>query len=254
MRKKFDGQTVIISGGLGDIGFATALAFASGGAAIALGDRHPSPEAELFLKKIKKFGVDCSYTQVDVADAAAVSRWVHETGDTMGMPCIIIANAAVVTSTNICDMTPDQWKQELDVNLNGSFYLTQSAANLLIERQLPGRIVFVSSWAAVRVHKHIPAYCVSKAGLDMLCKCMALGLAANNILVNAIAPGYVDAGLSGRLWRENPGSREKARQRVPVKRLIKVEEIAEQIIYLCSPENNHMTGSTLLIDGGLSLL
>ena len=87
----------------------------------------------------------------------------------------------------------------------------------------------------------------------MLCKCMALELAPKGILVNEIAPGYVDAGLTGRFWKEKPELRDKARGRVPTQRVIMAEEVADQIVYLCNPENKHMTGTTLLMDGGLSL-
>jgi len=100
----------------------------------------------------------------------------------------------------------------------------------------------------------MPAYSVSKAAINMLCKCFALELASRNILVNEIAPGYVDAGLSGRHWKKDPASAEKARERVPVRRLISAEEVAQQIVYLCGPAARHMTGSSLLMDGGLSLL
>ena len=98
------------------------------------------------------------------------------------------------------------------------------------------------------------AYSVSKAALSMLCKCFALELAPKNILVNEIAPGYVDAGLSGRNWRKMTEQRERAKERVPIRQLIEAQEVAEQIVYLCDPGNRHMTGSTFLMDGGLSLL
>ncbi len=88
----------------------------------------------------------------------------------------------------------------------------------------------------------------------MLCKCMALELAPHQILVNEIAPGYVAAGLSGRIWEEQPGKLEEAIARVPIKKIMTVKAVAEQILYLCHPQQEHMTGMTLLMDGGLSLL
>ena len=88
----------------------------------------------------------------------------------------------------------------------------------------------------------------------MLCKCMALELASHNILVNELAPGFVAAGLSGQIWEKQPGAAETARQKVPVKKLLSAEQVAEQALLLCHPDNEHMTGTTILIDGGLSLL
>jgi glucose 1-dehydrogenase len=119
---------------------------------------------------------------------------------------------------------------------------------------MPGRVVFVGSWAGTKVHQHIPAYSVSKAGLNMLCKCMALELAPHQILVNEIAPGYVAAGLTGRIWKDLPGEEEKSTRLVPIRAVMSAQEVAAQIVYLCHPANKHMTGSTLLMDGGLSLL
>lgn len=172
----------------------------------------------------------------------------------LGIPGIIIANAATVTFAGLYEITSEQWFRELRVNLDGAFHLTQSATARLLHHSRPGRVVFIGSWAAHSVHTHIPAYCVSKAGLRMLCKCMALELAPHNILVNEIAPGYVDAGLSGRSFEKNPDTRKEAQQKVPVKKLISALEVAYQVIQLCHPSNEHMTGSTVLMDGGLSLL
>lgn len=254
MGKLFENQTVMISGGLGDIGWATAMKFAQEGASVALCGTRPEAAAEGFLVQMKQHGVACQYRQVDVADAEAVRAWVDETEKTMGVPRIIIANAARVTLAGIHTITPDQWDKELAVNLNGAFYLAQYATARLLEHGLAGRVVFVGSWAGATVHQHIPAYSVSKAGMRMLCQCMALELAPHNILVNEVAPGYVAAGLSGKIWDENPGQLEKAIERVPIKKVMSAEAVAEQIIHLCHPNNEHMTGSTLLMDGGLSLL
>lgn len=250
----FEHQAAIISGGLGDIGRATALEFARQGASIALCDLGNPDTAIDFVERIKRFGVSCRYTQADVTDPVAVRHWIDETGNSMGTPGIIIANAAMVTIAGLHKITPGQWSRELRVNLDGAFFLTQYASAKLVEQHLPGRIVFVGSWAASSVHPHIPAYSVSKAAVSMLCKCMALELAPHGILVNEIAPGYVNAGLSGRLWENNPEQLEKARLKVPVKKIMTAKMVAQQVSYLCHPRNEHITGATLLMDGGLSLL
>lgn len=255
MSELLKGQVAVISGGIGDIGFATAVALASQGVHISLGDILPG-DADIVISRLRiltDMGVKSVYHQVDVADAEAVEAWVADTADTLGVPQIAIANAAVATLASMYELTHDQWNKELAINLNGSFYLAHTATKLMLGRKLTGRVVFVGSWAASHVHLHMPAYSVSKAGLSMLCKCMALELAPKGILVNEIAPGYVDAGLSGRFWRKKPELREKAKDRVPIMQVITAEEVADQIVFLCHPENMHMTGTTLLMDGGLSL-
>ena len=124
----------------------------------------------------------------------------------------------------------------------------------LLHHGQPGRIVFVGSWAAHAPHPALPAYCVAKAGLRMLMKCLALELGPHDILVNEVAPGWVDAGLSGRIFNDNPGAREDAVGKVPVRRLIAPAEVAYEVAHLCDPAVRHTTGSVALMDGGLSLL
>jgi len=254
MSKLFENQTAIISGGIGDIGFATAVEFATGGANIALCGMNSENEASDFVSEIRSYGVQCAYKQVDVSDAEKVRDWINEVENTLGIPSLIIANAAIVTLAGIHEISPEQWSRELRVNLDGAFYFTQYATARLLEKKLAGRVVFVGSWAGTTVHQHIPAYSVSKAGMSMLSKCMALELAPHSILVNEIAPGYVSAGLSGRIWKENPGQFEQALEKVPIKKIMTAKSVADQIIYLCHPQNEHITGMTLLMDGGLSLL
>jgi NAD(P)-dependent dehydrogenase (short-subunit alcohol dehydrogenase family) len=254
MNKLFKNRVVLISGGLGDIGRAMAIQFAQQGASIALCGQRPAAAASEFLAEIRKFNVSCSYASVDVADATAVKEWIAQVEKELGVSSIIIANAAIVTLARLHEITPDQWSHEIQVNLNGAFYLAQMATERLLHHKQPGRLVFVGSWAGSTPHAHIPAYCVSKAGMRMLCKCMALELAPHGILVNEIAPGYVEAGLSGRVWEEKPELGKEALQKVPIHKLITPGAVAEQVIQLCHPSNEHMTGSTILMDGGLSLL
>jgi NAD(P)-dependent dehydrogenase (short-subunit alcohol dehydrogenase family) len=254
MNDLFKNETAIISGGLGDIGRAIALEFAKHGANIALCDMHTPMYAQDFLTELKQYKVQSEYCQVDVADAVAIKNWVTKVENEVGIPSIIVANAATVTFAGINEITSEQWFRELRVNLDGAFHLTQSATARLIFHGHPGRVVFIGSWAAHSVHTRIPAYCVSKAGLRMLCKCMALELAPHNILVNEIAPGYVDAGLSGRSFEKDPEMKKAALQQVPIKKLISAIEVAHQVVLLCHPLNQQMTGSTVLMDGGLSLL
>jgi glucose 1-dehydrogenase len=254
MSKTLENQVAIVSGGLGDIGRAIALELAARGADVALGDVRDEREAESFLKELRARAVHARYDRVDVAYADEVARWFGAVEPDLGVATLIIPNAATVTLAGIRDVTADQWAREIQVNLNGAFHMAQAGARRLIEQTKPGRIVFIGSWAAHAAHPHIPAYCVAKAGLRMLCKCMALDLAAHDILVNEVAPGYVDAGLSAHVWAKDAGAKERAAQRVPTGKLINPADVALEVAHLCDPANRHMTGSTLLMDGGLSLL
>lgn len=254
MEKLFQNRVMVISGGLGDIGRAICREFAAQGAAIAIGDLQTADQALAFSDELKQlYGVSSHYTQVDVSDPAAVDGWMKEVQLKLGVPSLIISNAATVTQAGIHQVRPDEWSRELRVNLDGAFYLTQKATKMMVGQKQQGRVVFIGSWAAEAVHPGLPAYCVSKAGLRMLCKCMALELAPHGILVNEIAPGYVEAGLSAEIWAKNPGLIEQAAQKVPVGKIMTAADVARQVIHLCHPANAHITGSTLLMDGGLSL-
>ncbi|MCZ7647590.1 MAG: SDR family oxidoreductase [Planctomycetota bacterium] len=250
----YSGQVAIVSGGLGDIGRAIAFEFARRGASVAVGDLREPKAASGLLAELESHGARVRYDRVDVTDSAAVNAWVSAVEAALGAPSLVVPNAAVVTLGQALEFEPAAWARELRVNLDGAFHLAQAAARRLRDLKRAGRIVFVGSWAGHAPHTSIPAYCAAKAGLRMLMKCLAAELAPHGILVNEVAPGWVDAGLSGRLFDANPGSREAARARVPVGRLIEAAEVARQVAHLCDPENRHITGSVLLMDGGLSLV
>ncbi len=244
----------MISGGAGDIGRAIAHELAKQGADIALGDILEADDVSRTLEELKGMRRRARYDRVDVTNAEAVLQWTLHVEREFGVPTLIIPGAAIVTLKSICAITPEQWNRELQVNLNGAFHLAQAGAQRMLHHHKPGRIVFVGSWAAHSVHTDLPAYCVSKAGLRMLCRCMALDLAPKGILVNEVAPGYVDAGLSARIFDMQPERREQSAQIVPNRKLTGAEEVARQVAYLCDPDNKQMTGSVLLMDGGLSLI
>jgi glucose 1-dehydrogenase len=218
-----------------------------------LGDIAESSSAAKVLLEIENLNVRAVYHQVDVANPEAIQHWLDDVESELGLPNLIIPNAAIVKTSSLTEISADDWNSQLNVNLNGAFFLAQNAATRLLKAQLPGRIVFVGSWAAHAPHANMIPYSVSKAGLRMLCKCMALELAPHRILVNEVAPGFVDAGLSGKIFDANPQLRKSAKEKVPNHQLITAEEVAAQVAHLCDPQNKHIVGSTLLMDGGLSL-
>lgn len=244
-------KVVLISGGLGDIGMAITAAYLRTGHIVSLCDIEPEEKALLRLKALRG-AID--YHQVDVSDAAAVANWIATVQERFGRIDNCIVNAARVTLKDYRSITPEEWKRELEVNLDGAFYLANGAARYFIGAKVAGNIVFLGSWAAHAVHKNLPAYSVSKAGLRMLCQSMALEYAPYGIRINELAPGYVNAGLSKDVWSTAPDLQEAARNQVPLKKIIEAGEIATQVLWITAPENRHLTGATLLLDGGLSLI
>jgi len=132
----------------------------------------------------------------------------------------VIPNAATATFKPYGELTAADWRREIDVNLNGAFYFANDGASRLVKSGKPGRTVFIGSWAGHVPHSQLPAYSVSKAGLRMLMQTLALELAPRGILVNEVAPGDGQAGLSGRVFSAQPDIAEMSTQRTPVRRLM----------------------------------
>jgi len=250
---QLDSPLLAVSGALGDIGSAIALTLARAGADIAACDL--GEEAGELRGAVEALGRRFFYARADVADAQAVNDWYGKVRGVFGRaPNVIVPNAAVVTLQPWLGLEVAQWEREIGVNLSGALYFARAGVEPLVAAGRPGRVLFIGSWAAHAPHRHLPAYSVTKAGLRMLCKTLALELAEHRILVNEIAPGYVDGGLSGKIFREHPEIKARSRRGVPIHELLTPEDTAEQALFLCSRYARQTTGATLLQDGGLSLL
>jgi NAD(P)-dependent dehydrogenase (short-subunit alcohol dehydrogenase family) len=239
----------VITGGLGGIGRAIAIELARRGADIAVCDIR-TDGAHTLIEAVTAERRRCRVDELDVTNCDAVRAWLTAVGSDLGLPTLIIPNAATANAGGLGTLDPEHWRRELAVNLDSALYVALLAARDLISAQCPGRIVFIGSWAATQVHPAIPTYCVAKAGLRMLMRCMALEYAAHGILVNEVAPGYVNAGLGA----VGPEEAVALNREVPIGEMAVAEDVALQVAHLCDPGNGHMTGSTILMDGGLSLV
>jgi NAD(P)-dependent dehydrogenase (short-subunit alcohol dehydrogenase family) len=248
-----DRPVVVITGACGDIGKATALAFAKQGAQLALNDLGPDSDAKGLVEAIAQLGADSIYLRGDVSNRAAVDHLVRATLERFGRIDICIGNAGIVKVSSFLETSEENWNKHLSVNLTGCFHVGQAAARTMVDAGRPGKIIFTSSWVQDVPWENIGPYCVSKSGLKMLAQCMALELGPHKITVNLVAPGFVNAGLSGRLYKENPGLIDQSIKLVPLGYLMSADDVAAAVLLLCSPGAEYMTGSTLLVDGGNSL-
>ena len=247
-----DGSVAMISGGLGDIGSAIALELACRGADIAVCDLFDEGRADPLGAQIESKGRRFRRDLLDVADAPAVHEWVAGVERDFGLVNLIIPNAGFTLLRPLLEVTLDELQHLLQVNLFGAFHLAQAGARRLVEKKRTGRIVFTGSWAAHAPHSAVPAYCVTKAALRMLCRCLALELAPHGILVNEVAPGWVDAGLSRTHWVEDPALRERASKYIPVQEPVETAEVALHVANLCDLRMRSTTGGSVLCDGGMS--
>jgi NAD(P)-dependent dehydrogenase (short-subunit alcohol dehydrogenase family) len=242
------GLGVVVTGGAGDIGAAIGLELVRRGATVTLIDRKSEQEAEPWIARAGHAG-PVAYREADVRDRSALERALGSV-DPLD---IAIGNAGVVESAPFLEITAEQWRTHLDVNLTGCFNLGQGAARLMVERGVAGRIIFTGSWVQDVPWPEIAAYSASKAGLRMLARSMARELASHRILVNVIAPGIVNAGLARHQLETEPQYARRVAKAIPLGELQTAEQVARATAFLCSQDADYVTGAVLLADGGCSL-
>jgi NAD(P)-dependent dehydrogenase (short-subunit alcohol dehydrogenase family) len=240
----FERRHVVITGGAGEIGLAIARAFASRGAQVTLLDK-VLPDA--IRPVIEEIGGQ--FHEVDVTDPASLAAVIAALPEID----IAIANAGVHRGGRSLELSFNDWKAMLDVNLTGVFLFAQAAARRMVARGEGGAILVTGSWVQNVPNVDNTGYCASKAGAAMVARCMALELGEHGIRVNVVAPGIVNAGMAKRQIQIDPVFAKKATQGIPLGRLQTAEQIAHAAVFLCSDQAESVTGATLLIDGGLSL-
>jgi NAD(P)-dependent dehydrogenase (short-subunit alcohol dehydrogenase family) len=247
------GKVALVTGGAGDLGSEMAAQLAAAGAAVAIWDVKTPAQAGAQIERARAGEAHVLYQQVDVRDRQAVDAALDAIVLELGGIDIVCANAGIVESSPFLDITPESWSRHLDINLTGAFHTAQAAALHMVAQGRGGRIIFTSSWVGSIPWPEITAYTVTKAGVNMLVKQMARELAPHRILVNAVAPGIVRAGLAGRQLVEEPQYAARVAKVIPLGEPGTPVEIAQAVVYLAGPQAAYMTGSVLLLDGGCSL-
>ncbi len=246
-------QVVLITGACGDIGREIALLMGRERACVVLNDVVPGAHAQPLIDEIARLGGEAIYYRADVADRKCVDDMIESAVSRFGPLNVCVGNAAIVEVSPFLEMTVDSWSRHLDTNLTGCFHVAQASARAMVRAGKGGKIILISSWVQDVPSANLAAYCVAKSGLKMLARSMALELGRHNINVNLVAPGFVDAGLSKRLFEKKPGLKETCAQYVPLGYIQPASEVAAVVMLLTTPAARYMTGSTLLVDGGNSL-
>ena len=237
----------LITGGVGDLGYASAVKMAAMGLDVVLIDIKENAER---VEALRANGTKVLYVQADVSSRAEVQRAVQSAWDEFGRLDVCMCNAGISMNVPFLEYTVEQWNQHMDVNLNGYFHVTQEVAKRWVDDGTKGKIIFTGSWVQDVPYKLIAPYCVSKAGVWMLARCAALELAPHGITVNAIAPGIVEAGLTARELRDFPEFREEFMSLIPLGRIQQAEDVADVVGFLVSDASNYLTGTTITCDGG----
>lgn len=246
MPDAFANRVALVTGGSRGIGRATALRLAREGADIAISYVTRSHEAQQVVAAIQALGRRAIAVPCNVARPDDVDRLVRQTRDRLG-PIDLLAHCGAIS--NLCDhsgLSYELWLETIDVNLNGAFLVVFAVKDEMIARRF-GRIVLVSSVAALRPRKMQIHYAASKAGVIALTRCCAEAFAPHDVRVNCVAPGLIETEMSRVLSVEG---RARIVAETPMGRIGQPEEIAAVIRFLLSEESSFFTGETLAASGG----
>jgi len=243
------GRRVLVTGAGSDgIGRAVCRALAEAGAQIALHHfGHPDGAATL----AKKIGQTAAVLEGDFTDPVEARTVVHDAISALGGLDILVHCAATLSRVPFLEIDDTEWDRVQAVNLRGAFAVGQEAARAMVD-QGNGRIVFVSSVNQEHPTRHLAHYVASKGGLRMLARAMAMDLAPNGVTVNLVAPGTVETDIN-RDALADAVFRQSKIDLIPMQRIATPEEIAGAVLYLVGPGAGYVTGSTITVDGGLTL-
>ncbi|MFG2267830.1 SDR family oxidoreductase [Streptomyces sp. NPDC048720] len=253
------GQKALVTGANSGIGRATAVAMGRAGADVVVNYVAGREEAEQVVEEITAFGVKAAAYEADVSKedqvVAMVDRMVRE----FGTIDILVANAGLQRDAHLTDMTLAQWQKVLDVNLTGQFLCAREATREFLRRgvvpevsRAAGKIICMSS-----VHQLIPwsghvNYASSKGGVQMMMATLAQELAPKKIRVNAVAPGAIKTPINRGAW-ETPEAEQDLLRLIPYDRVGDPEDIANAVVGLASDLMDYVVGTTLYVDGGMTL-
>jgi NAD(P)-dependent dehydrogenase (short-subunit alcohol dehydrogenase family) len=244
--QKFTNQVAIVTGAGQGIGFEIARQLAVNGAAVLLNDID-ALLANRAAAVINALGGKCHPLAGDAADISFIQQMVDEAATRFGFLTIVIANAGITSYGEFLEYKPEALQSVINLNLFGSFFLAQKAAiQMKKQGHGGGSILLMSSVTGHQAHKNLAAYGMTKAGLEMLAKSLVLEMAQLNISINTVAPG---ATLTERTLQDE--GYEKIWSRItPAGRPATVEDIANAVLFFVSPESRHITGQSLVVDGG----
>jgi NAD(P)-dependent dehydrogenase (short-subunit alcohol dehydrogenase family) len=248
-----DGKHALITGGGTGIGAAIARALAGAGAAVSLTGRRLEPLQELARRLPKATGIVADVTrETDTEAMMKLAREAHGPID------ILIANAGAAESAPFGRIDLAHWQRMLDVNLTGSFLTARAALPDVARKGGKGRIVFVASTAGLKGYGYIAAYSASKHGVIGLMRTLATELAPTGTTVNAVCPGYVEtplleaslANITAKTGRGRDQAAATLQKNNPQGRFVTPEEVAETVLWLCSPGAQSINGQAISISGG----
>jgi NAD(P)-dependent dehydrogenase (short-subunit alcohol dehydrogenase family) len=243
-----EGKIVLITGGGTGLGLAMVRALARAGADLCIAGRRPGP-IEDAVREVQELGREALAIPTDVTDSGQVGRLVSTTLDRFGRIDVLINNAGAVQENvlkPLWDITDDDWKLIMDVNLTGAFYCARAVSQHMVD-QGKGKVINVASGFGMRAGRDIFAYCCSKGGMIQLTKVLSFNLARYGITANSIVPGFIPTTATERDMR---GRLPPSGDFLPTGKLGRPEDLGPIAVFLSSDASDYMTGEMIIADGG----
>jgi NAD(P)-dependent dehydrogenase (short-subunit alcohol dehydrogenase family) len=244
-------RTALVTGASYGIGAAIAEVLARDGYDIAVTELQTDALADT-LSRIKAQGARGTAIALDVRDQSSVEASFRTVLEAFGKLDLLVNNAGILLRKPVVDMTRAEWNSVIDVNLTGTFFMSQQMGRHLIGTQRKGNIISIASTHGIVGIGGISAYGISKAGITQMTRMLAIEWAEHGIRVNAIAPGTTETPTRKKSLGADPARRQMMIDRIPFKRFCTEADVAGLASYLASPAADYVTGQTLLVDGGLT--
>lgn len=245
-----EGRVAIITGAKQGMGRTHALVLAKAGAKVVVSDISQE-ECQLVVEEIKKEKGEALAVKCDISQKSEVDNLIQQTLGAFGKIDILVNNAGICPFKPFLEMSEEEFKKVIDVNLKGYFLCSQAAAKEMA-KQKKGAIVNIASIAMGQIgagFAGLTHYCASKGGIVAMAEAMSLELAPLGIRVNTIAPGAIDTPMAASV-KQDSKILEATLAGVPLKRMGRPEEISNAVLFLTSDESSYMTGSVMIVDGG----
>jgi 2-deoxy-D-gluconate 3-dehydrogenase len=258
-----EGKIAMITGGAMGIGKGIALRLAEAGASIVIVDIVPASEAQATLEEIQINGVPASYLQADLREIKNLDYLIDQTVETFGDIHILVNNAGIFSYCPVTELTEELWDKTVDLNLKAVAFLSKAAIKKMIEKGHGGKIINISSIDSLKPSGSLSHYDSSKGGVRMLTKAFAKEVGKHGIMVNDIAPGGVSTPGVQKMAGTNISAEQQAAMKaqtemfikmLPLQRMGEPEDIGNAALFLASEASNYMTGSTIVVDGGLLIM
>ncbi|MEF8847368.1 MAG: SDR family NAD(P)-dependent oxidoreductase [Candidatus Paceibacterota bacterium] len=244
-----DDKTALVTGARRGIGKAIAMELSKKGASVAVTDINKE-DCEEVVQELKEDGIAL---ELDVTEEEQVEEAVNKTKEELGSIDILVNNAGIAPLDDYMETEKEDWEQVLSVNLEGAYLVTKYALPQMIDQEW-GRVISISSIAAVAYWAKLTHYSASKSGIIGLTKNLAGRVGKHGITVNAICPGAIQTQMLEDVTEKLGMSQEQILQHTPVNRVGKPEDIANLVGFLASPETSFITGQAITADGGYTLM